>query len=212
MDHETRTKAAQQQDPEWAARVVRNLAQIELDWYHAYDYLGDRMMTEAFLAIEKVVKAPWQIVENEWSTQVVCPEWKMMRGVGTGDMFLQINEISADEDGYEHTWIAAVTKTVPSLLCVELVFRRGLQDYVQALIRDDKVVAPLWEKGFARDEDNSTLFIPIHIPAEKLAQGFEKNDLTPAVAPFGKAMAQALAAKPALDALLEQVRAAAKTK
>lgn len=213
MDYqEQRTKAAQQQNPDWAARVVRNLAQIELDWYHAYDYLSGRMMTEAFLVIEKVVKAPWQIVENEWCTQVVCPEWKMARGVGTGDMFLQINEISADVESYEHTWLACVTKTVPSLLCVELAFRRGLQDTAVALLRDDKVASPLWKMGFARDEDSSTLMIPIHIEAETLAQAFEMNELTPAVAPFGKAMAQAIAAKPALDKLLEQVRSAAKHK
>lgn len=212
MDHEHRTKAAQQQDPEWAARVVRNLAQIELDWYHAYDYLSNRMMTEANLSIEKVVKAPWKIVENEWSTQIVADNWSMARRLGTtiGDMWLQINEISADEDGYEHTWLASVTRTVPSMLCVELVFRRGLIDHSRAFIRDSKVLASL--KGFARDEDSATLLIPIVVQAEALAKGFIESDLTPAVAPFARAVEQAIAAKPALDALLDQVRAAAKSK
>ncbi|WP_295526005.1 hypothetical protein [Novosphingobium sp. Chol11] len=212
MDFENRAKVAQRLDPEWAARVIRNLRQIELDWYHAYDTLSTRMMTEAFLAIEKVVKAPWQIVENEWSTQVVCPEWKMTRGVGTGDMWLQISEISADEDGYEHTWLAAVTQTAPSMLCVELTFRRGLQEHAQAIIRDDKAVTALRKLGFARDEDRKALFIPIHIEAEALAQAFEMNDLTPTVAPFSKAMALALAAKVELGKLLEQIRAATKSK
>lgn len=212
MDHETRTEIAQKLDPERAARVIRNIGQIETDFFHAAGHLSERMMAEAFVAIEKVVKAPWLLIENEWATQVVAPEWKMARGVGTGDMWLEVSEISADEEGIEHTWLAAATQTVPSLLCVALVFRRGLQANAQALIRDDKVVAPLWEKGFARDEDEASLFLPIHVPAEKLAQGFEKNDLAPAVSPFSKAMAQALAAKPALDTLLEQVRAAAKSK
>lgn len=212
MDHETRTEIAQKLDPERAARVIRNIGQIETDFFHAAGHLSERMMTEAFLSIEKVVKAPWLLVENEWATQVVAPEWKMARGVGTGDMWLEVSEISADEEGVEHTWLAAATKTVPSMLCIAVVFRRGLQSHAQTLIRDDKVVAPLWEKGFARDEENASLFLPVHVPAEKLAQGFEKNDLTSAVATFGKAMAQALAAKSALDALLELVRAAAKSK
>lgn len=212
MDHEHRAKAANRQDHEWAARVVRTIGQIEADFFHAAGPLSERMMTEGLLAIEKVAKDPWQVIENDWMTQVVCPDWKMTRGVGTGDMWLQVSEISADEEGNEHTWIAAATKTGPSFLCVELVFRRGLQDYAEAIIRDDKAVAALWQQGFARDEESLALFVPIHIPAEKLAQAFEQNDLTATVAPFGKAMAQAIAAKPALDTLLEQVRAAAKRK
>lgn len=212
VDHETRSTIAEKLDPERAVRVIRNIGQIETDFFHAAGHLSERMMAEAFLSIEKVVKDPWLLIENEWATQVIAPEWKMARGVGTGDMWLEVSEISADEEGIEHTWLAAATKTVPSMLCIAVVFRRGLQSHAQALIRDDKVVAPLWEKGFARDEENATLLLPVHVPAEKLAQGFEKNDLTSAVAPFGKAMAQAVAAKPALDGLLEQVRAAAKSK
>lgn len=212
MNHDHRAKVAKQQDHEWAARVVRTIGQIEADFFHAAGPLSERMMTEGHLAIEKVVKDPWQIIENDWMTQVVCPDWKMARGVGTGDMWLQISEISADEEGNEHTWIAAATKTGPSFLCVALVFRRGLQEYAEAIIRDDKAVGALWQQGFARDEESLALFVPIHIPAEKLAQAFEQNDLTATVAPFGKAMAQAIAAKPALDTLLEQVRAAGKRK
>lgn len=212
MDHEQRTKVANQQDPEWAARVVRSIGQIEGDFFHAAGPLSERMMTEALLAIEKVVPAPWEIVENEWSPQLVCPEWKMTRGVGTGDMWLQVSELSADEDGYEHTWIAAVTKTVPSQLGVELVFRKGLQEHAETAIRDMKAIGPILQKGFARDDDNLALFVPIHIPAEKLAQGFAQNDLTPIVAPFAQAATTALAAKPVLDKLLEQVRTAAKRK
>lgn len=210
MDHEQRTKISNQLDPEWAARVVRTIGQIEADFYHAANHLSERLMTEGALAIEKVVKAPWAIVENEWTPQVVCPEWKMLRGVGTGDMWLEVSEISADEEENEHTWIAAATRSGPTQLCVELKFRRGLQEDAEAIIGDAKAIAALIKQGFVRDDDSMALYIPILIPAEKLAQGFEQNDLTPVAEPFGKAMAQAIIAKPALDKLLEQVRAAAK--
>ena len=212
MDHEQRTKAADQYDPERAAKVIRNIGQIEADFFHAAGPLSERMMTDGLALIEKTVTEPWQIVENEWAMQVVCPEWKMTRGVGTGDMWLEISEVSADEEGNEHTWIAAAAKTGPSQLCVELKFRRGLQESAQALIRDIKGVAAILEKGFVRDDENRLLFVPIHIPVEKLAQGFEQNDLTPTVQPFATVMAKALAAKPALDKLLEQVRIAGKRK
>lgn len=210
MDNEQRIKATDRQDPKWAAKVIRSIGQIEADFFHAAGPLSERMMTEALLVVEKVVAEPWQIVDNEWAMQVVCPEWKMTRGVGTGDMWLEISELSADPEGNEHTWIAAVAKSGPSQLCVELKFRRGLQDYAQAVIREIKAITAVLEKGFVRDDESLLLFVPINIPAEKLAQGFEQNDLTSTVQPFAKAMTQALAAKPALDKLLEQVRAAAK--
>jgi hypothetical protein len=212
MDHEQRTKVANMLSPEWAARVVRNIGQIEDDFYHAANHLSEQMMTQGALAIEKVVKAPWQIVENEWTPQVVCPDWKMVRGVGTGDMWLEVSEISADEEENEHTWIAAATKTGPTQMGIEIKFRRGLQDDAETIVSDSRTIATLLKQGFVRDTENLVLYLPIHIPAEKLAQGFEQNDLTPVVEPFGQAMAQALAAKPALDKLLEQVRTAAKHK
>ncbi|CAH0497229.1 hypothetical protein [Novosphingobium sp. CECT 9465] len=212
MDHEQRTKVSEQLNPEWAARVVRNIGVVEADFFHAAGHLSERMMAEALLAIEKVVTPPWILVENEWMPQVVCPEWKMTRGVGTGDMWLQLSEISHDEDENEHTWIAAATKTGPSFLCIEVVFRKGLQDHAEAIVRDDKAVAALLKQGFAREDESFAMYLPFQIPAEKLAQGFEQNDLTAVVAPFGKAMAQAMAARPLLDKLLEQVREAAKRK
>lgn len=211
MDHETRTKATNRQDPEWAEKVVRSIGQIEADFFHAAGHLSEQMMTEAFLAIEKVVPVPWEIVENEWMTQLVSPDWKVTRGVGY-DAWLQVSELSADEDDYEHTWIAAVTKTVPSQLCVQLMFRKGLQEHAHAAIKDMKAIGALLQKGFVRDDANLVLFAPIHIPVELLAKGFAQNDLTPTVQPFAKAVQTALAAKPALDKLLEQIRAAAKVK
>lgn len=211
MDHETRTKAANRQDPEWATKVIRNIGQIEADFFHAAGHLSEQMMTEAFLAIEKVVAAPWEIVENEWGTQLVVPDWKMARGVGY-DAWLEVSELSADEEGHEHTWIAAVTRTVPSQLCVQLMFRKGLQEHAHAVIKDMKSIGAVLEKGFVRDDANLVLFAPIHIPVELLAKGFAQNDLTPTVQPFAKAVQTALAAKPALDKLLEQIRAAAKVK
>lgn len=212
MDHEQRTKATNQQDPNWAAKVVRNIGQIEADFFHAAGPVSERIMAEAFLALQKAVTQPWELIENEWATQVVCPEWKMARGVGVGDAWLEVAEISADEEGYEHTWLAAMAQTGPTLLGVQLMFRRGLMDHADTILRDDKAVAALWEKGWARDEASAALFLPIFCPAERIAQGLEQSDLTAAVAPFGKAMADALAAKTELDKLLAKVRAAAKPK
>ena len=68
----------------------------------------------------------------------------------------------------------------------------------------------IWRAGFMREEAEARLFIPIVIPAEKLAQGFEQNSLDTAMAPVIKAVEQAVAAKAELDKIVEQVRASAK--
>lgn len=212
MDHEQRMAAAKRNDPVLAARIVRDISQIEADFYHSAGPLSERIMREAVQAISKVAVAPWQVVEVDWSARIVCPEWKMIRGVGTGDMWLELAELSADEEGYEHSWLAAALKAGPTQLCIAVVFRPGLQDYAAGVLQDDKAVAGLKKLGFVRDDTELLLFVPIDIANELLAQGFEQNDLTAALAPIGKAMSKAIAAKAELDKLLEQVRTAAKHK
>lgn len=212
MTHEERTKASNRQDPAWAARVVRNIGQIETDFFHAAGTVSEEIMREAVKAIRKVAIAPWLVVEAGLSAQIVCPEWKMTKGVGTGDMWLELSELAIDEDDDEHSWLAAATKAGPTQLGVELVFRRGLQDHAETMIRDTKVLAALSKLGFTRSEADPTLFIEVEISAEILAKGFEQNDITAALAPVGQAFAKAIAAKAELDKLLEQIRGAAKRK
>ncbi|MBB3941554.1 hypothetical protein GGR39_003234 [Novosphingobium fluoreni] len=212
MDHEHRMAAAKLIDGQLAGRIIRNLGQIEADFFHSAWPLSERLMHEAFLAISQVAQAPWECSEVEWSTRIVCPEWKMTKGVGTGDMRLELGELSADPDGYEHSWLAAALKAAPTQLCIAVKFRRGLQDFAEGLLQDEKAIAGLKKAGFKRDDDQGVLYVPFDIPAEIMAAGFEQNDLSKAIQPIGKAAALALAAKPELDKLLEQVRAAAKRK
>lgn len=212
LDHEHRMAAAKLIDGQLAGRIIRNLGQIEADFFHSAWPLSERLMHEAFLAISQVAQAPWECSEVEWSTRIVCPEWKMTKGVGTGDMRLELGELSADPDGYEHSWLAAALKAAPTQLCIAVKFRRGLQDFAEGLLQDEKAIAGLKKAGFKRDDDQGVLYVPFDIPAEIMAAGFEQNDLSKAIQPIGKAAALALAAKPELDKLLEQVRAAAKRK
>ncbi|MDO7843764.1 hypothetical protein [Sphingomonas immobilis] len=210
MNHEQRTKIARRDNVQLSARVIRNIAEIEADFYHAAGPVSDRIMLEAVQLITKIATPPWQVIEAGSSAQIVCPEWKMTRGVGIGDMWLELSEFSADEDDRDHSWLAAAVKAGPTQLCIELMFRNGLRDLSKVTLRDDKAVAELLKLGFVRDETDQQFFVPIDIPAELLAQGFEQNDLDAALAPVGKALEKAIAAKGELDKLLEKVRAAAK--
>lgn len=210
MNHEQRTKIVRRDDVKLAARVIRSIGQIEADFYHAAGPVSKRLMTEAVQLVAKTATPPWQVIEAGLSAQIVCPEWKMARGVGTGDMWLELSELSVDEDDHDHSWVAAAVKAGPTQLCIELMFHAGLRDSSKIVLRDDKSIAELSKLGFVRDENDLQFFIPIDISAELLAQGFEQNDLDAALTPVGKSLEKALAAKIELHKLLEGVRAVSK--
>lgn len=211
MDHDQRSAVAASTDPERAAKIVRSIKQLDSDATLVIGPLSERVMKGAVQAIGKVAVAPWQLIETDWTAQVVCPEWKMTRGVGTGDAWLELTEIGP-EDVEGFSWISVAVGVGPTRLGFELVFRRGLQVYAEAAILDDKAVAPLLKLGMVRDESKSRLFFPIDLQSETLAQGFATNDLDKALLPVGQAAQKALAAKADLDKLIDQVRGAAARK
>lgn len=195
----------QAQDPDNAARIVRNIADIERDSQLAWGLLSDRFMTEATAAMTKIVTDRWAVIDHGGETVLVPPEWKQLRGVGHGDAWLQLSDICADDENV-FCWIAAAVGVGPVQLGLELCFRRGLAEPAQAAIADDKAVAALLKRGFGRDSDKLRLFLPIAIPAVLLAKAFQENDFGAAMAAIGKAVEQALEAKAELDALVDQVR------
>lgn len=211
MDQDHKQKIAYEQDPIVAARIVRGIADIERDFYLAAGPLSERLMTEAVKAMGKATVAPWVTMDTDMTAILIHPDWKMTRGVGNGDAWLELAEITNDEE-VEYTWIAAATRTGNTQLGLELTFRRGLLELGQAAISNASAVAGLLKLGFVRDETKQRLFIPIEIPAELLAMGFEQNDLAEAVAAVGRAVTLAIASKADLDAMINQVREAAKQK
>lgn len=206
MDHKQATKTMNPQDPEWAARVVRDIAQVEADFFHAAGAVSERMMKEAAQAIRKIAGAPWHVSEAGLAVQIVHTDWKMIRGVGVGDMWLELSEIGAVDGDDEHCWLAAAVRSGPTQLGIEIRFRPGLQEQADNIIQDDTAMAPIWKLGFAREETDLVLFMPIAIDSAALELGFRKNDLTAALAPVGTAFAKAISAKLELDKLLDRIR------
>lgn len=206
MDHEQRTKAANEQDPKQAGRIVRSLKQIEDDYHLASAALSERLMQAVVQAIKKAVPEPLKVTESDWTAAINSPDWKATRGVGQ-DSMLELGELCAGDDR-EYCWLTAATAVGPTRLGLEFVCRPGLRETSQRIIRDDKQMAEIWKAGFVRDELDTRLFIPIVIP--KLAEAFEQNDLSSAMGPVTKAVKQAVAAKPELDKIVEAIRAAAK--
>ena len=206
---EQRDLAARLQDSAITARIVRNIADIEQDYHFAAGPLSDKLMREVTQTIVTKSSQPWIVDDSGTSTLLTYPEWKSA-GVGPGDAWLELGEISDDE--LDHSWISAAIRAGETQLCIELVFRRGLVEVAEGVVRNDRAVAPLLKLGMVRYETEPRLFIPIHIPAEALAMGLEQNDLDDALLPVRKAVEIAGAAKAELDKLIDKVRAEAKRK
>lgn len=200
-----KAEAIKQQDPAVAARIVTSIAAIESDFFLAAGPLSERLMQEAIQVMGKAAPEPWKMIETDGSAILVCSEWRQSRGVGNGDAWLALSEITNDEEN-DHSWIAVAVAAGPTRLGLELGFRKGLQDKAQALIRNDEAVAKLWELGFVRAEESAALFVPITIQANVLAKSYAENDFDKALAPIAKAVETALAAKSTLDQLVQQVR------
>ncbi len=208
MDQQERDLVGQAHDPVIAARIVRNIAAVESDWHLASGLLSERVMREVRAIFAKLVPENWKLIDSGWSALLVPPEWKMTKGVGNGDAWLELAELCDAED--EYSWIAAAVGIGSTQMGLELQFRNGLQPAAQALIAKDKDVAALLKLGFVRDEAKERLFFPVKVDANLLAKGFEENDLDKALAPVGKSIELAVSAKTELDKLVEQVRDAAK--
>lgn len=206
MDHEQRTKAASEQDPKLAGKIVRSLKQLEDEYFLAAGHLSEKMMASVVQAIKKAVPEPFKVVESDISAAIHVVGWRATRGVGQ-DFTLELGELCADEDR-EYCWLTAATAVGPTRLGLEFTCRPGLREAATKIIRDDKLMGPVWKAGFVRDETDARLFIPIVIPT--LAAAFEQNDLSSAMAPVTKAVEQAIAAMPELEKIAEAIRAAAK--
>ena len=200
MDDEQRTIAAQQQDPLQVARIVRSLKQVEDDYHLASGPLSEKMMKAAVAALKKAVPEPFRVVESDWSAAINSPDWRATRGVGQ-DASIELSELCTEEDR-EYCWLTVATATGPTRLGLEILFRPGLREAAQTVLRIEKQMAPIWKAGFVLDEIDARLFIPIVIPAEKLVQGFEQNNLDTVMASVTKAVEQVIAAKAEIDEIV----------
>jgi hypothetical protein len=209
MDSDQQTRIAHGQDPELAARVLRNIADLEADYLFAWGPLSERLMREAASTAHRAASDPWRVEGTEWSLTLASPDWRATRGVGN-DAWLELADANEHED--DHSWAATIVSAGPTKLCLELKFRPGLAPIAQMLTGKDKPVANLLKEGFEQDGTGTRLIVPIVIDAETLARGFEFNDLDEALAPLKRAVEIAITAKPDLDVLIEHVREKAKRK
>ncbi len=210
MDQHERELVGQSHDPAIAARIIRNIAAVESDWHLASGLLSERLMCEVREIFGKRAPESWKMFLSGLSALIVPPDWKMNKGVGNGDAWLELTEFCDAEE--EYSWVAAAVGVSSTQMGLELQFRNGLQPTAQALIGKDKDVGSLLKLGFVRDDAKERIFIPVKVDANLLAKGFEENDFDKALVSVGKAIELAISAKPELDKIVEQVREAAKRK
>lgn len=210
MDHEQRTIAAQQQDPELAARIVRNIEQLERDSHYAAGPLSERLMRDIGAAIQNAAPEPWIVAGNDTGVTLTLPDWKANRGVNHNDAWIELSDLTLDEQ--EYSWISVIVNAGPTKLGLELKVRPGLAALMETVPAKDKAITNLVKAGFEYEQVIRRLAIPVAIDAETLAKGLEFNDLDAALAPVRTAVEVAIAAKPDLNALIDHLRTEAKKK
>ncbi|MBB4860677.1 hypothetical protein HNO88_004021 [Novosphingobium chloroacetimidivorans] len=171
-------------------------------------------MNVAFLAMVpwcQIVLAPWECSEVEWSTRIVCPEWKMTKGVGTGDMWLELGERSAETDGYEHSWLTATLKATPTSCASPSSFGKACKISQKQSFRTRRRSLDCKRRGSRAKTIKRFCMCPL-ISRLRSWPGLRTKRPENGAPADQQAAAQAIAAKPELDKLLERVRAAGKRK
>ena len=208
MDHDQRMTAALQADTALAATIVKAIPELERDYRLAEGALSERFMLEVKTSMRKAAPEPWEVGDTNYSVLLRSPEWKPTKGLGHGDAWLEIAEISADD--LNRTWIGCAVGT--GQLGLEFSFRTGLTGAAALVLRDKPHADALTKIGFKKNEDATRLFIPIAIDRLRLSKGYGENDLTEALGPVRKAVEALVAAKTEMDAVIEAVRTKAKGK
>lgn len=209
MDHDGTNLAALQADPALAAKVVAGITELERDYRLAHGPLSDRFMADVQTSMREAAPAEWEVAPHDWTIILRHPTWKPTRGLGHGDMWLQVSEIADDE--IERTWLGVATGAGGNtLLALELLFRNALKGPATAVTAEKTHADRLKKMGFRKEEDSGRLFAPIVIDKMRLSKGYSENDLTEALLPVREVTATVCGAQLDLDALVEAVRGRAK--
>ncbi len=154
---------------------------------------------------------PWEVEPTDWSVLIRSAAWKPTRGLGHGDAWILVNEVS--ENDAPHTWLGVATRAGGTTqLGLELLFRNALKGAAAVVTTDKEHAERLKKIGFLRDAEGR-LFVPVLLDKLRLAKAYGENDVGgEALLPVRKAVEIIVAAKADLDALIEAVRTKAKGK
>ncbi len=207
-EHEMRALAAQRQDPQLAARIVRSIEQIETDSHLAYGAVSQRLMTEIGSSARSAVPDSWTYESTDDGLTITTAEWKSSFG-NQRDAYFALADL-VEDDTQDHSWVAVAMSKGHTQLILELKLRPQLTQVMQALIDKDPVIKNLVTVGFKRDSESKRLYMPIMLDAGAIAIGFECNDLHEALEPLREVVGKAIASRAPIDAMLAHIRAEAK--
>ena len=211
MDHDGRNAAALQADTVLAATIVKSIDEVERNHRLAEGPLSDRLMQGIEATMRAAAPEPWQVEPTDWSILLRAPEWKPTRGLGHGDAWILVNEVSETE--LARTWLGVATGAGGNTqLGLELLFRNALKGAAAVVTTDKDYAERLKKIGFRRDAEGR-IFFPMLLDKLRLAKAYGENDVGgEALLPVRKAVETIVAAKADLDALIEAVRTKAKGK
>lgn len=195
-----------------SAIVVRNILDIEAAMAHAQNAIQERLTKEWNSIFSQALDTnAWYVSESEnfWEGWFCPKKWTTQRGKKKGAAsYFMLTTTGKDE--FE-SWAASFTAGSKETGIAGLFYSYSTNKtfFINTMKALPDAVAEIQKAGFVIDGDQ--IYIPLYIEREKLALGFEADDLTQALAPFQRAADGLVEALPAFESVHEEFVKASNT-
>jgi hypothetical protein len=194
------------------ALIVRNIADIEAAYAKANDEIKTELEEATDAIFQKVAKmrdgwktANSNTLESCWLAPI---EWKSNDDEETDsyDLYLGLYPVFGTDD----TWLSRFANE-RSDKCAIFIWSHLLSDNkLRKLSRStefEHLAEQLLPFGFTYDKKGGWTALMISIDQEKLALGFENEDISSALEPIERALENIIKARPILDKIVALIRA-----
>lgn len=178
------------------ATLVRSVGAIENANHALNGPLSDRLMTEIQKVVRTAAPKPWLVDQADGSVRVQHPAWGKGLTIIHNDAWWELVEISNDDQ--EHSWIAALTASGATRTGFQLVYREALAPRNMTTAESK----PSADLGFEVLNGGETLFLPVTLEKEALADAYERDTFTDALKPVAAAVEKLIAAKTEVDRIM----------
>jgi len=197
-----------------SAAIVRHIEEIEVALRHIRNVMDPRLEKEAGRLIERKRKAfGWAGAVDDHLDPVcwLAPEqWRMANDTNDYfDLYINFESSNCIDEAEPETWVARFLGFAGSGMRFTFGSNGLFRPKWKAFLRSEPLVQQLVDQGFVCDPKAGLLALPIRIDKDALLSAFEDQDFSEAMAPIEAQLDRIKALRPALDRLVEAIRARA---
>lgn len=204
-------------DPAVGTVIVRHIDELEAALRYAHNTMQPMLAKAAAAALEEkrlalgwAGEVPADFDETLW---LAPEEWRMPGNAEANDFYLSFSLGTMPcIDGHEpETWIGTIAGFAGAT--IRLVFGTdalGQRDWKALLRSEGALLDALVNKGFLCDPKSGELALTVPVNRERLAAGFDDEDLETALAPLSQAVDRIHSAQSIFDTLVETIKTKAR--